>query len=122
MQMSESPHSPSALHPAGPDGTGRRSSETTIDPNATLALLSDEHARAILEELGEEPLSAREIFDRLDVSRATVYRRLERLESAGLVTSSTAIHPDGHHRDRFDLALNRIHVRVGHDGPTAAGA
>jgi DNA-binding transcriptional ArsR family regulator len=111
------PSSPVRSHAAGTTAT-----EPAIDPMATLSLLSDEYARDILEVLGDEPLPAREIHDRLDVSRATVYRRLERLESAGLVTRSTAVHPDGHHRAQFTLALDRIHVRFGHNGPTAAAA
>lgn len=118
VQMSESPTST----PLRSHATGTAATEPAIDPTATLALLSDEYARDILEVLGDEPLPAREIHDRLEVSRATVYRRLERLESAGLVTRSTAVHPDGHHRAQFTLALDRIHVRFGHDGPTAAGA
>lgn len=120
--MSDSPPSPAVRSHAGPDAAGTSATEPAIDPTDTLALLSDEYARDILEVLGDEPLPAREIYNRLDVSRATVYRRLERLESAGLVASSTAIHPDGHHREQFSLALDRIHVQFGHDGPTAAAA
>ena len=82
--MSQASSSDANQFRVGTDTTGTRSPATTIDPTATLTLLSDEHAREILEVLGDKPLPAREIFERLDMSRATVYRRLERLESAGL--------------------------------------
>ena len=51
-----------------------------------LALLDDEYARAILVAASLEPLSASELADRCDASRTTVYRQLERLEAAGLVS------------------------------------
>jgi DNA-binding transcriptional ArsR family regulator len=78
------------------------------DADELLALLSDDYARCVLEAILDEALPAREIADRLDASRATVYRRLDRLESAGLVESSMSYDPDGHHRQRFRTTLDRV--------------
>jgi predicted transcriptional regulator len=89
-----------------------------VDREAMLSLMSDEYARDILNVLGEEPLAARELVDRLDASRATVYRRLDKLESAGVVESSMSIHPEGHHRKQFRVAVDRVRLTVGADGVT----
>jgi predicted transcriptional regulator len=87
-----------------------------VDREAMLSLMSDEYARDILNVLGEEPLAARELVDRLDASRATVYRRLNRLESAGVVESSMTIHPEGHHRKEFRTTVERMDLTFGSDG------
>ncbi len=90
----------------------------SVDREAMLSLMSDEYARDILNVLGEQPLAARELVDRLDASRATVYRRLDRLESAGVVESAMSIHPEGHHRKQFRVAVDRVRLTVGADGVT----
>mgnify|MGYP000342028491 FL=1 len=81
-----------------------------------LPLLSDEYTRKILNALAERPLAARELVTRLDVSRATVYRRLDDLESAGVVVSSMTVHPEGHHRKRFRVAVDEMNVTFGTEG------
>ena len=81
-----------------------------------LSLMSDEYARRILDALGTGSLSARELIDRMDASRATVYRRLDRLEEAGIVESSMEIHPEGHHRKQFQVTVDRVNLAFGADG------
>lgn len=96
-----------------------RPSESTtreIDTAEVLSLLSDEYARKILRALGEEPLSIAAVEDRLDISRTTAYRRLDRLESAGVVEGSLDLRPDGHHRRQFRLCVDRTRVRFERDG------
>lgn len=83
---------------------------------AGLELLSDECARSILSTVAREPVPARTISERLDVSRTTVYRRLDRLEEAGLLTANVEYDPDGHHRKVFQLAVDELAVTVGPDG------
>lgn len=95
-----------------------RADENELDSTEALALLSDEHARRIVELLEADSLSAREISDRLDVSRATVYRRLDRLESAGLVESAVAYDSDGHHRQVFQPTVEELTVSIDRDGVT----
>ena len=99
---------------AGP--TERQNVEA--DHEAMLSLMSDDYARSILDALGEQPLAARELVERLDVSRATVYRRLDTLESAGVVESSMSIHPDGHHRNEYRLTVEQMQLTFGSDGIT----
>lgn len=86
-------------------GTGE---EPEPAPNEVLELLDDQYARSILTALTEGPKPARELVGACEGSRPTVYRRLDRLESAGLVASHTALHPDGHHRKEFSATVDRI--------------
>lgn len=90
----------------------------TVDREAILSLLSDEYARQILDILGREILSARELTDRMDASRATMYRRLDRLEEAGVVKSTMQIHPDGHHRKQFQVTIEHVNFAFDRNGVT----
>jgi DNA-binding transcriptional ArsR family regulator len=85
-------------------------SDATVTSDATelLSVIGDEYARAVLRAIGGETLSAREITDRVDASRATVYRRLRRLTETGVVETSTAYDADGHHRTQFRLAVDGL--------------
>ncbi|HZJ26934.1 MAG TPA: metalloregulator ArsR/SmtB family transcription factor [Acidimicrobiia bacterium] len=49
--------------------------------------LGDPHRRAILEMLGVEPRSVRDLADQLPITRPAVSRHLRLLKEAGLVTS-----------------------------------
>lgn len=68
--------------------------------------------------LADGPRAASELVDELTISRPTVYRRLDRLESAGLVESSMRIREGGHHRKRFHLAVDSAEVGFDGDGLT----
>jgi Transcriptional regulators len=87
-----------------------------------LSLLSDDHARDILAATREGPAPAREIADQLNLSRATVYRRLNRLEKAGLVDSSLALHSEGHHRKQFRATVDGVSLALGDGGLSFADA
>jgi DNA-binding transcriptional ArsR family regulator len=77
-----------------------------------LELLDDDYARGILELTSESAVPARELAERLDASRATVYRRLERLEEAGLVEPTMAYDADGYHRKEFRATLRSATVTL----------
>lgn len=96
--------------------------EGTVDTDELLALLSDDHARDILDTLGEEALSARALIDRLDVSRATVYRRLNRLEEASVVETQMTFDPEGHHRKQYRVTIDELQLSFEEDGLTVAAA
>lgn len=100
---------PEALHRVAPE-TDPTASDTTVSSDATelLSVIGDEYARAVLRALGDDALPAREITDRVDASRATVYRRLNRLKNIGVVETSMAHDPDGHHRKQFQLAVDGL--------------
>jgi len=109
-----------AVHRPGVERTSDplASDEPTVDVPEVLSLLSDEYARELLSVLSEESLSARELVERLDMSRATIYRRLDRLESAGVLESSMCIDPDGHHRKCFQVVVARMQLMFESDGLT----
>lgn len=89
--------------------------ERSVEPETILSMLGDDYARSIMTTIGAEPLSAREIAERLDLSRATVYRRLNRLEEAGIVRASLSYDPNGHHRKRFRVACDRLVLCIEND-------
>lgn len=94
---------------AGPDSDDEKA---TVDSEETLSMLGDDHAREILTAISTKPLPAREIANQLELSRATVYRRLNRLESAGVVRATMSYHPDGHHRKQFQADFDRLVLSI----------
>lgn len=90
--------------------------ETPVAPGTLLELLEDEHSQAILSSIADEQKPAREILEEVTASRATVYRRLNSLEDAGLVESGIAIDTDGHHRQVYHAVLSDVVVSVEPDG------
>lgn len=84
------------------------------DPDLTdlVELLDDEHVRSILTATSAEPLSARELSDRCDVSVSTIYRRLDRLEDADLLGERTRPRSDGHHETVYVSTLERFELTV----------
>ena len=102
--------------PPDPIDDRRRPSTTEQSPSPdaeeVLSLLADDHAQAIIELISEEALPVREIATELDISRATVYRRLNRLEEAGLVDAAMTYRSDGRHRQRFRATVEKGHLAI----------
>lgn len=90
--------------------------ETDASPEALIGLLSDEYARAFLEAIRTEAKSARRLAEECEVSRSTVYRRLDRLQEAGLVVERLECEPNGHHRRTFAAAVETVGVELGDAG------
>ena len=85
-----------------------------------LGLLDDEYVREVLLALVDEPKTAAAIAADCDCSRPTVYRRLDRLTEAGLVTTSLSIGADGHHRKLFRRRFDGLTVDLREDGWSVA--
>lgn len=81
-----------------------------------LDLLGDEYVTDILQALSGGEMPARSIADECGMSRATVYRRLDRLTEIGVVASHLKPESDGHHRQEFRLVLKEVAVRFREDG------
>ena len=79
-------------------------------------LLGDKCTRQVLVATAGKPRSAAELDELIDVSRQTVYRRLERLEEAGLLSEHTRPRTDGHHDTVYEATLSELHVRLTEDG------
>ena len=102
-----------------PRGYGPRRTEPDrpeVDTEELLSLLSNDYARAIMAEISDEALPAREIARRLDISRATVYRRLDWLEEAGVLESTMSYEPNGNHRQQFRVTVDRLALSLEPDG------
>jgi DNA-binding transcriptional ArsR family regulator len=84
---------------------------------ATIApLLADDAARAILEATATEARSAEELAEHCGVSTPTVYRRLEELREADLVTERTEPDADGHHYTVYRATLDTAVVELTGEG------
>jgi len=84
-----------------------------------LELLGDEYTRAALEAVAQTPRSGREVSACTSMSRPTAFRRLNELETAGLVTTEQHIDESGHHHKRYRSVLEEISFELTADGFTA---
>lgn len=82
------------------------------DLESIAALLEDEYARSILRHTSTEPLSASDLMDRCDASKATTYRRIDRLRDYDLVESYKEYDPDGHHYEVYAATLDEVSIRL----------
>ncbi len=84
----------------------------SVEIETAIELLADEYVRMVLRCLADKPRSAPEITDRCAASRVTVYRRLNRLEEAGLVTVETEIDPTGNHHNIYQCCVDELTVAL----------
>jgi response regulator of citrate/malate metabolism len=97
-----------------------REGEPDPEPEELLALLNAEYTQAILTAIQTEAKAARTLAEECNASRATVYRRLNRLQEAGLVDSDMVYDADGHHRAVFETTLDAIRLDVTASGLSAS--
>ena len=115
--MSTTQHSPGGVgQSVGATTEETRRTAAAVEPDAVLELLSDEYARRVLESLSDRPATAPALVESMAASRATIYRRLNDLEAAGIVEAAVAVDPDGHHRKRYHLVVDDLQLRFGDDG------
>jgi len=86
------------------------------DIEEVTGLLHEDTARRILTATCTEHMSATELHEYCDVSRPTVYRWLERLEAAGLISERSRPRPDGHHDTVYVATFERLTVELRDDG------
>lgn len=79
------------------------------DIDTVLAALHDNDCRAILTEL-DTPRTARSLLDRCDIPRSTLYRKLDQLSEATLVSEGTEIREDGSHATQYRLNFEDVIV------------
>lgn len=88
--------------------------DPAVSADELLDLLGDEYARKVLLAVVDQPRSGTEVASVTSVSKATAFRRLNRLEEAGLVETRAAINPEnGHHHTEFRAAFDSLGVRLG---------
>lgn len=91
-----------------------------IQCDAVLELLGDEYACEIMRALSTGPMAARDLLEQCDMSRPTVYRRLDRLAAAGVVDSRTASDGDGTDKQEYLLRVSGIQFRISDSGINSA--
>jgi predicted transcriptional regulator len=82
------------------------------DLSTVVGLLDDEHVRSILAATSAEPLSAAELAERCGVSDSAIYRRVDRLVAADLLSERTRPRSDGHHDTVYVAALERFELSI----------
>ena len=90
-----------------------RSERTTCDPELIVDVLADDMARSIYQS-AKTPTTASELAEQLNLSLSTVYRKVDRLESAGLLMSISA---EGQSDVPTHYARLVDHVSVRYDDP-----
>jgi DNA-binding transcriptional ArsR family regulator len=98
------------------DSYSDTSATDSVSSEEYLELLGDEYTRRVLSKILDEPRTGREIIEETEVSKPTVYRRLDRLEEAGLVTTERKLDLDGHHCKRFRAVIEAIEFEFGQNG------
>jgi len=98
------------------DEPSDRAVSSTASTDALIGLFSDEYARELLGAIRHEAKSGRTLASECGMSRTTVYRRLNRLQDAGLVTERMEYDSDGHHRRKFGVAVENVEVELGDAG------
>jgi len=89
---------------------------SSIELETVLDLLGDRTVRRILLAVIDEPRSAREIADRLDVAPSTVYRHVDDLLEADLLAEQLKLDPDGNHHRQFTTRLEHVDIDLDADG------
>jgi DNA-binding transcriptional ArsR family regulator len=102
-----------------PPGESEAAPDESATPETALELLSDDTVRTILQAISEAPRPASDLIEICDGSKPTVYRRLNRLEDAGLVEVDVALRADGHHCKEFSTDFERVTLEFGGSGLVA---
>ncbi|MFB6184787.1 MAG: helix-turn-helix domain-containing protein [Haloarculaceae archaeon] len=82
------------------------------DLSEVVDFLGDQHVRTILTATSADPLSARELSERCDLSVSAIYRRIERLQAANLLEEGTRPRRDGHHDTVYVAALETFELTI----------
>ena len=83
-----------------------------------LSLLADDYTQSILSALTAGAKTADEIADDCPASTVTIYRRLNRLETVGLVATGTRLTADGTHRTQYRARPASVAVSISEEGLT----
>lgn len=89
--------------------------------SAVFEALGDATCRTILRVLrqSEQSMTVQELARLTDVSLTSMYRKLEKLEEAGLVEEHDELDEDGHRRSRYRSDIDQIEVALESDGDVA---
>lgn len=89
-----------------------RTADSTVGAEAVIDILSDSYAHEFLNTLQDEPKTPRALAEASGASRPTVYRRLNRLQEAGLVADFHEIDSSGKQRRLFRATLDSLTLEL----------
>ncbi|MCD2200432.1 winged helix-turn-helix domain-containing protein [Halobacterium sp. KA-4] len=90
--------------------------EVDLTPTELLDIFGDEYTRRVFEAIADTPQSGRDVAETIDVSRPTAYRRLNKLQDAGLVTTETVLAKKGRHHKQYKAVVDELRVSFNDDG------
>jgi DNA-binding transcriptional ArsR family regulator len=91
--------------------TDRDANEDTPSPTTVLDALADPDARTIIAHL-EEPMTATQLADACDIPQSTLYRKLDLLSEASLLTEIPTIRSDGKHTSRYRVEFESVQFQL----------
>jgi DNA-binding transcriptional ArsR family regulator len=100
---------------------GDVSDEDAPDAQAVFAALGDPDCRAIVQELSE-PMTAAELSEACEIPSSTLYRKLDSLREASLVTERSTVRRAGGHTTRYAVAFEQLQIALTEDGSFAVAA
>ncbi|SFG92797.1 Helix-turn-helix domain-containing protein [Halopelagius inordinatus] len=77
-----------------------------------LDVLSDEYARDILAATSIKPMSAQQLVDECEMSKPTVYRRVDRLQTHGLLEEQTKVRTSNNHYSVYAATLSEVSLTL----------
>ncbi|KTG11579.1 ArsR family transcriptional regulator [Haloprofundus marisrubri] len=77
-----------------------------------LDILSDEYARDILAATSIKPMSAQQLADECEMSKPTVYRRVEQLRAHRLLDEQTKIRTKNNHYSVYTATLSEFSLQL----------
>lgn len=97
--------------------TPREQAEATqakpdCDPQAVLDVLDDRRSREIIE-CTETPKTVAELSDECDLPISTAYRKVNRLQDAGLLRQTIRFSAAGKHPEQYERAITDISISLG---------
>ncbi|WP_396613102.1 ArsR/SmtB family transcription factor [Haloferax sp. S1W] len=87
-----------------------------VSSDELLDILGDAEGRALLVALRRESQSAKELAETTNLSLPTVYRRLDRLSTYGLIDSTTEVEADGTHYRRYECLFDETVITLTSEG------
>lgn len=90
--------------------------DKTWNPATVFDLFGDTLARQVLVLASEDPISATELADQLDVSPPTVYRRTDELLDHDFLAEYRRVDESGNHYRVFETTLERVDFEIADGG------
>lgn len=93
---------------------GERELGECFEPELVVELLDDDEAVELFR-TATEPMTIRDLTDACDISQSTAYRKVEKLNEAGLLIEMTAKRPDGDPPAQYQQCAEAVTVTISED-------